>query len=260
MKNGLKEKIEKHLEDYKNSELKISECGEWWGNHKKYGHILPIEKKFENIINYKNKIDSLLNEKDLHLGFHHLNSSQALALNLFGPLVVENKFSIINNRISDNSKGIFEFVESSKEGTHFDFYIQNSTDNFYFEVKYMEKDFGIADADEKHQQKYVEIYKNKLEQITQIDENDLGNDFYKQYQLWRNIIYAKNGYVFFVLPRFRDDLIKKVEAAKDKIKNEEIKNRVDVLIIDDLIKRCKEDDRFKEHYTKFEKKYLLFDN
>ena len=45
------DKIKKHLAEYKINVLGITENGEWWKNHKKYEHILPIEKKYENIIN-----------------------------------------------------------------------------------------------------------------------------------------------------------------------------------------------------------------
>ena len=123
-------------------------------------------------------------------------------------------------------------------------------------MKYTENEFGKAKDDLNHQQKYSEFYKERLEDIVDIKSGD----FFKEYQLWRNIIYAKNGYVFFVLPNFRKDLIDKVQEAKKKIKNKEIETRVNVLIIDNMVDTCKGENIFKEHYEEFEKKYLLLDN
>ena len=248
-------RVKKHLAKYKENKLGIKECGEWWKNHKQYGHILPFDKKYENIINssFNKQLKALLEADSLHLGFHHLNSSQALALNLFGPLVVTNRLNLIDSNIT-TSKGLFEYIENQQENTNFDFFIDNSpAKNYYFEVKYTESYFGKARDDKRHKQKYIEIYEPKLESIANITE-----EFYQEYQLWRNIIYAQKGIVNFVLPKFRDDLITTVEKAKERIINKALSNRVRILTIDDLVERCKKIPELKEHYTEFEKKYLDF--
>lgn len=250
-------KIINHLTFYKLNTLNITEDGEWWKNHKKYSHILPIERKYENIINksFRTDLENLLKSDTVHLGFHHLNSSQALALNLFGPLVVSKQLSIIDKNIFNDSKGHFEYIQDKRENTNFDFFVLNNENRFYFEVKYTENDFGKAKDDSKHKQKYLEIYKDKLENIANVSEKD----FYKEYQIWRNIIYAESGYVFFVLPDFRTDLISKVKNVKCKIKNSTIENRVNILSINSLISKAKEIKSLQEHYIEFEKKYLHFD-
>ena len=249
------DKIKKHLAEYKENVLGITENGEWWKNHKKYEHILPIEKKYENIINTELKagLISLLESDSIHIGFHHMNSSQALALNLFGPLVLSKKLNKLDNiSISDKSVGRFEYIENTNENTNFDFYISDGDKNNYFEVKYTENNFGEAKLDQEHKQKYIEIHKKDLESISDISEHE----FYKEYQLWRNIIYAKKGNVFFVLPDFRVDLIKKVNDAKTRINNIEVRNRVHLLSINNLVSKCKEILELKNHYCEFEKKYL----
>ena len=249
------DKIKKHLAEYKINVLGITENGGWWKNHKKYEHILPIEKKYENIINteLKASLISLLESDTIHIGFHHMNSSQALALNLFGPLVLSKKLNKIDNVIiSDKSVGKFEYIENTNENTNFDFYISDGDKSNYFEVKYTENNFGEAKSDQEHKQKYIEIYKKDLQSISDISEHE----FYKEYQLWRNIIYAKKGNVFFVLPDFRVDLIKKVNDAKTRINNIEVRNRVHLLSINNLVSKCKEILELNNHYCEFEKKYL----
>lgn len=256
--------IKENLSIYKKNTLGIDKNGMWKGSE--YSHILPFDNRYENIINkgFREDLKKLISQDALHFGFPHLNSSQALALNLFGPLVLEGNLSVINNvlevknnnLISNESEGKFEFIEQANEGTNFDFYIQDKSNKFYFEVKYTENEFGKAKDDLNHQQKYSEFYKKRLKDIVDIKSGD----FFKEYQLWRNIIYAKNGYVFLVLPRFRDDLIKKVDDAKEKIKNTEIGNRVKLLIIDELVEECEKNKELKDHYIEFRKKYLSFDN
>ena len=250
------EAIKKHLAKYKEEALHISENGIWWKNQQEYPHILPFSDRCKNIIDkgFAKDLKELIHKDFLHLGFSHLNSSQALALNLFGPLVIKNKLSLISSQISDSeeNKGLFEHIELENERTNFDFYIQNQRHKFYFEVKYTENEFGKAKKDFCHQQKYSDFYESRLREIAQLKEDD----FYKEYQLWRNIIYAKNGYVFFVLPKFRDDLIKKVEKAKESIINDDVKKRTSVLTINSLVSNFQRIDEFREHYKEFENKYF----
>lgn len=252
------QKIKECLGKYKEQRLGISDCGEWWRNHRSYKYILPVEKKYENIIDegFKEKLIEMMPEKKLHLGFHHLNSSQALALNLFGPLVKTNNLKVIDSDFEAlDLNSDFEYVENQKEGTNFDFYLGCPDSRNYFEVKYTEQKFSSAKDDPSHRQKYAEIYKSDLKAISDISENE----FYKNYQLWRNILYAQKGNVFFVLPKFRTDLMEKVKKAKELIKEENIKKNLKILVIDSLVAKCKEIPDLKKHYEEFEKKYLDFE-
>lgn len=249
--------IKEHLASYKVDKLQIVENGTWWKNNKEYQHILPKDKYMDNIINkgFQKELINYINVKDLHLGFHHLNSSQALALNLFGPLITTNRLSIIGDllqiEILDNSKSEFEYIENSNENTNFDYFIKDNNFNVYFEVKYTENKFGNAKDDNEHQEKYLQIYKDKLGKIANITRKQFFND----YQLWRNILYSPNGYIVFVVPSFRKDLIAIIETAKEKLIN---KQNIKVLRIEDIISKCKQIDILKDHYCEFENKYLKF--
>ena len=179
-------KIKEHLTNYKKQTLKINDCGVWRRNHKQYyPHILPIKLADKNIINKGCDLSELLHTIKKHQGFHHLNSSQALALYLFGPLVKCKRLDIIDN-INPLSNSHFEYIEDENEGTNFDFFIEDSSANkYFFEVKYSERTFGRTSNDQKHQKKYDQIYIEKLQKIsTEVSKED----FFKQYQLWRTRI------------------------------------------------------------------------
>lgn len=259
MEDGLNlQKVKESLGRYKEQNLEMLDCGEWWKNHKQYKYILPIEKKYDNIIDkgFKENLIAIIPKDKLHLGFHHLNSSQALAINLFGPLIITNNLKVIDSEFGVlDLNSDFEYVENQKEGTNFDFYLGCPDSKNYFEVKYTEQKFSSAKDDPSHRQKYAEIYKSDLKAISDISENE----FYKNYQLWRNILYAQKGNVFFVLPKFRTDLMEKVKKAKELIKEENIKKNVKILVIDSLVAKCKEIPDLKRHYEEFEKKYLDFE-
>ncbi len=252
----LEQQIKNHLSCYKNDVLKILDNGIWWKNKKEYKHILPKEKYEQNIIDkgFRNELLNLIKVKDLHLGFHHLNSSQALALNLFGPLIIAKQISLIGKflgiEINNYDQSQFEYIENNNENTNFDFFIKGLK-KIYFEIKYTEDKFGNAKDDAKHREKYLEIYKDKLENITCITQKE----FFKLYQLWRNIMYSENGFVVFILPGFRKDLIETINSAKKQLNNSE---NIKIIKIEEIVDICKRDEKLKDHYLEFEKKYLNF--
>ena len=94
-----------------------------------------------------------------------------------------------------------------------------------------------AKDDEDHREKYNNIYKDNLEQIVNISQKQ----FFNEYQLWRNILYSEKGYIVFVVPKFRTDLVNIVESQK-QVKNN---NNVKILTIDDVVNKCKEYDVYR---------------
>ncbi|GAI49533.1 unnamed protein product, partial [marine sediment metagenome] len=73
-----------------------------------------------------------------HKYFHHLNSSQALCINLFFPLIVEEKLDVIlelleipKNTITNacfEKESDIEIVAGTDRKTNFDFYLQLAND------------------------------------------------------------------------------------------------------------------------------------
>jgi hypothetical protein len=83
------ERVRKHAADYKRTVLGVTEDGLWKG--KPYPHILPYKLDRLNILpsirdQFWTQFPDM--EIQLHRDFHHLNSSQAVAFNLFYPAMV----------------------------------------------------------------------------------------------------------------------------------------------------------------------------
>jgi hypothetical protein len=83
--------LQRQLGEYKRTRLGVKEAGTYLhkGREVRHPHILPKELKWLNILEgYRSEIREYVDtnhEIRLHKYFHHLNSSQALALNLFFP-------------------------------------------------------------------------------------------------------------------------------------------------------------------------------
>ena len=251
-----KKKLYGHLAYYKDHRLEIKRNGIWKRNGKEYPHILPCNQTDANLIDcgYFNELKDLKSSIKLHSDFHHLNSSQALAFNLMVPIQCEKMYTTLLSLIGESDdveEFHFEYVEDEMENTNFDFFIKSRNSKYYFELKYTENRFGSAKDDQRHNQKYQTIYKSRLEKIVKIDKKE----FFKRYQLWRNLIYTKNGIVVFVLPKFRKDIADEIELAKEKMFK---KDSVKILFIDDLclnLISCK-NEKIATHYREFYNKYL----
>lgn len=75
-----------HLAEYKRTQLGITESGIFYRNGRAYEHILPAAQAMLNVFDEaRPTLKKLLEKKQikLHRDFHHLNSSQAFAFNLF---------------------------------------------------------------------------------------------------------------------------------------------------------------------------------
>ena len=254
-----------HLEGYKKGTLKIEVSGVWTKN-KEYAHILPVGQEKRNLIDgaFSDALNKEADSIPLHPSFGHLNSSQAMCLNFMVPLQERGiLLEYIKKSCPDAVRGTkleeqtFERIVDENERTQFDFYCTTDTGEILsFEFKYSEPDFSVMKDDERHQEKFETIYKDKLEEHgISIDKETFAAD----YQLWRNILYAGTHQhtVFFVFPKFREDLKEAVEAAKEKCPAE-IQQRIHCICIDDWVEAVlkSDDTALKAHYEAFKKKYL----
>jgi hypothetical protein len=245
-----------HLKRYKRDHLGVAANGTWRGTE--YSHILPRNLYQKNLINagYLPRLiqTASFSGLTLHGGFHHLNSSQALAFNLFVPLVEDKALGTILQLLDiedEITESRFEFVKIPSEGTNFDFFMKGPRQEYYFEVKYTETGFGSARQDAAHVHKYETIYKALVKRMSSIGHDE----FFRRYQLWRVICYSVDGVVVFVIPKFRQDLEDEIVAARKKATNQ---RNIKILYIDDVVSAAVErnDKRLAAHYREFEAKYL----
>lgn len=264
-----REKVIKHLEEYRVK--RISELGTEKGEYAKryYFHILPKKDADKNIIDrgFQNDILGLMKSESIkrHYSFANLNSSQAMTLNLFGPLCVEEILStVIPHSQSEvqNAALVYQFEKKEKDSSEIDFYVESVNKKAYFEVKFTEKTIATKSQSKHNVERWNLYYREPMEMILNDEVKPLAKDlFFDNYQLWRNVrmISDLDSFVYFVFSRFRQDLTAEVEKSKqfilpnfaDKVKVLYIEDICDT-ILSDYIDNCK----LMAHYTEFYEKYI----
>jgi hypothetical protein len=177
-------------------------------------HILPVDLAENNLLAPVRE-EILAHVKatgiDLHKYFHHLNSSQAFALNLFYPFFERGQSKVLLRALGQ--RGIardwaFERVWDKAEGTNVDVcwrltrQCQRDT-NFFCEVKLTEQKFGTAEPDADHLRKLQQIYTPRFKAAGCDPELLTPAHFFGKYQLLRNIWLAAesaDSQVLFLLP------------------------------------------------------------
>lgn len=271
-----KDKVINSLAVYRKNKLGINELGvfNYRGQELLKEHILPTNFKTHNIIqNYRDSFySSPSSEIEFHKYYHHLNSSQALCINLFFPLIQENKLSLILNLLRIPKQPITEACfekESDLEigagrKTNFDFYLclSNQT-KIFFEIKYTESEFGKANNDNEHRAKYANTYQPLLTNKDFIKPEFCNVDkFLDSYQIMRNLCHiTETSFVVFVYPKANEKINLQAQSACDDMLTEKGKNRFKILTLeaaaDDILGQLKEP-MLQEHYNEFKGKYLNY--
>lgn len=203
-----------HLTAYKEGRLGIRRDGEFThkGKTLTYGHILPKELKWLNILEpFRLEIQVFLRANPalkLHKYFHHLNSSQALALNLFFPYFEGGPAETLLRALGQNgsiSEWAPELIVDSREGTNIDVAWRGKESGkwTYCEVKLSEQDFGKAKPDKRHLDKLRQFYAPTLRQHVPPELLEPA-PFFAHYQIFRNIWLAARdpgSAVLFLLPQ-----------------------------------------------------------
>lgn len=263
-----------HLGSYKKNVLNIHEKGifPYNGQDLYYDHILPKNHRQLNILElyrdgfYKSKYSKI----DYHRYFHHLNSSQALCINLFYPLIAENKLDIFFNLIRTEHSGIlnieFEFVsdlEKAVRKTHFDLFILllDGT-RIYVEVKYTEQKFGSAKMDQAHIDKFEDTYQPLLLENPFIREKFKTRDqFLANYQVMRNLVHlGETDYVVFLYPQANKRVHHQSTRALNEILTPEGSKKFRNILLEEMSKYIKDNtknENLKTHYSDFKRKYLV---
>lgn len=211
----------RHLVDYKRKRLGVTVSGtfRYRGRDVTHAHILPTELKWLNILEpiraevHQHVLDAR-NQIKLHRYFHHLNSSQACALNLFFPYFASGPRAAarIGKAVAGSSdvfKPRFEHVPVPKEGTNVDVeWVASDGSHTYIEFKLSEAEFGKAEADARHLSKLDQTYRRDLSRV--VDGELLETKaFLGNYQILRNLWLAARdprARLVFLLPRANEAL------------------------------------------------------
>lgn len=188
--------LKDHLSDYKFRHWPGTPDGIYRGNGRAYAHVLPESLHRENILaslrdEFWEYFEANKRELALHTDFHHLNSSQAFAFNLFFPWLREDTardhlFSAMGARAGALSDWRFEYVLDGNERTTFDLFAEYLDGaRLYVEVKLSEPAVGTAKADESHRSKRLR-YLPKLEGKVRPEFLEQAH-FLLNYQLFRNL-------------------------------------------------------------------------
>lgn len=279
--NNFNDAIIRHLVDYKKQKLDIDGCGHFitynkktkeFIDHGEYEHILPepLEVKLRNYMCDEAKTESSKIKR--HSYWHHLNSSQTMCINFFA-ILLNNDYEYLNALLAYILKKNIKIRKHEFEkvlipnSTNFDFYCEDEEGhNYYFEIKYTEKDIETKTTASKPFKTFNDIYKPLIENGTNLKfilESDNWKIFMsKHYQAYRNMVYGnsiKGDYCFFITMKNNqgtyDELQNAIKDANDSLSN------VVSLYWEDLIPMTLNivngNNNLVNYYKEFENKYFL---
>lgn len=268
-------KVKDHLSKYKEVALKIEEKGayNYQGRELYYNHILPKRYLELNILEpYRDSFyGSIYSNISFHKYFHHLNSSQALCINLFYPLIVEGRLDLVLKILDlpemDIKHAQFEF-ESDLENndgrkTNFDFYMKVlGSIRIYIELKYTEQNFGSAKNDQTHSDKYLKTYLPLLRDNRFIkNEFKTMDHFLRNYQVMRNLVHlGESDYVIFLYPEANLKIHEQAKRAYDEMLTDEGKERLKLISLVKTVEYFADNksvEQLKDYYNSFKAKYLV---
>lgn len=200
-----------HLASYKRERLGVFEDGVYVRKQRTYPHILPSSLYRLNILEtirreFWTSHFGVAFDRKRHLFFHHLSSSQALAINVFFPFAAGNsgggKVEDLVAALDIGSRGpciraAFEEILEQPEGTQVDFLAEFAGGGrLLVEVKLTENSFG-ARRNDRRIAKIRDLYPlrlgNKL--AAAVDEKS----FLEDYQLYRYVYHLNKRDALVVL-------------------------------------------------------------
>lgn len=277
MKKSYSQRLKEQLETYKKRAHPDVPDGTWRtrkGEDKPHGYILHEHSFQENILpTIREQFWRWLATKALkrHKYFHHLNSSQAMAFNLFFPLMPDGErvdqrlLAALAVPADRQYLGEFEKILDPVEETNFDFYMQEANKSegrqLFFELKLSESKFGSCNNDCEHEKKLQSRYRPDLE--GHVDAKWLEPaTFFANYQIMRNLSYlgrCEDSGVVFIFPKANEQLRKGGDVIK-QIVSKSLAPRVEILYLEYLIEKIlavvADDAALTEHYLAFRDKYV----
>lgn len=189
--------MRQHLAQYKRDRLGVVEDGIWRSNQNTYGHILPERLGKLNIVETARREfwqyhDAHRATLALHTDFHHLNSSQAFAFNLFFPWMLEDPsaqalLGALGLPDQEVKSWAFEHMPDQDERTSVDFSVEFANGaRLLVEVKLTEAHFGQCVSSDSHLRKLTRTYVPRLKERVPPESLE-PETFFLNYQLFRNI-------------------------------------------------------------------------
>jgi hypothetical protein len=242
------EQLNKHLVAYKRDVLGLTEPGvfRYRGRDVLVDHILRVDSSWLNLVEPSRTMVQKYCKAHpgfrRHRYFHHLNSSQAFALNLFFPFFEGGSPSASALlRALGQGRALLnwepEAMPDEREGTNIDA-TWDTTDQCrtICEVKLSERDFGKARHDARHLWKLRTIYKPVLR--AHVDPALLRpEEFFKSYQILRNVwhmVQVESGQLLFLLPRENRKLWPLLDATLGRVQLK-TRKRIRALAIEDVL-------------------------
>jgi len=262
-----------NLSRYKAEVLGVMEDGlfHFRGQDIPKSHILPIAHLHDNILErYRSRFwSSEYSSIKLHRYFHHLNSSQALCINLLYPLIAENALGLFLQYLGIEHEAILRAcfekeseIEVATRRTSFDFWLQMAkAGSIFVEVKYTEDGFGKANPDDEHREKFRKTYRPLVEQSPFLNPECQEEAFFlSHYQVLRNLVHISDtDRVVFLFPAADTVVAKQAAYARDHLLNDAGRKRFSIVFLEDFVsmleERCK-GGSLDGYYQDFRAKYL----
>ena len=269
------ERIKAHLAAYKREKLHVAEDGRWRANGRGYEHILPESEKRLNVLEtIRDDFWAYFAEHErelaLHTDFHHLNSSQAFAFNLFFPWAATTAnhadlLAALGVPSDTLARWSFEHMPDQEERTTFDFYAEVADGaRIFVEVKLTEEQFGSVFPDDRYRTKWRDVYLPRLAGKT-IGDGIEESVCFLNYQLFRNVSHLdidRGDQLKLIVPRENDFTWHQAESFLDHLAPS-IRNAVRLISAEDLCRdlsaRTSGRPQLDEHVRLLRAKYFLGD-
>jgi hypothetical protein len=267
------EELKRHLIDYKRRHLDVSQPGvfDYRGRKMEYEHILPFANSSKSLLEEAEPTASAFltaNRDKRHKYFHHLNSSQAFAFNLFFPYFCGGPEAASALLRALGRESVFgewepEAVPDPNEGSNIDaLWTTKDGVRTFCEVKLSETDFGKAVDNAPHRVKLEEIYRHAL--VAHLEPGRLeALPFFEAYQFNRNVWHMVRGdhnRLTFLLPRANVALWSQLQRLLSGVLAR-TRERISVVAIEDVLAKLSVDDRcpekLREYANKLKQKYVI---
>jgi len=203
-------------------------------------------------------------------GFHRLDSSQAMAINLLFPFMDEST-ARVDARILQclglppilQYEGAFQKVLDEREGTRFDFYLEEAGgQKIFFNLKLAETTFGSCENNAEHRQIFDRECRTFL--ADRIDAEWLREEtFWKHERILRHVAYLgrhPDSGLVFIYPKANERLTESDNVIK-RIVSKSLAPRVAILYLEPLLTRILKategDAALHTHFVEFGEKYLI---